>query len=209
VTPVWSHLPVLLGPPLDPSPDKARSLLRRELLRPEYNDSDPIQRLLDWLQRMVDDALRTASGAPALPSIVAIALFLVLLLVLAWFLSRARRSRPADSHLGAVLTDERPSARELRERAEAALASGRAEDAVVDGFRALTTRQVERGRLDDLPGATAHEVAARLAMTFPHQRPRVNDSANLFDRVLYGDRPASPEQAAEVLTLDDELARVG
>ena len=105
----------------------------------------------------------------------------------------------------AVLTDEVISADELRARAEAALAEGRHEDAVVDGFRAVATRQVERGRLADTPGATAHEVAVALGREFPHLRQRVEDGGTLFDAVLYGDRPATAAQARAVLALDDEL----
>ena len=89
---------------------------------------------------------------------------------------------------------------------EAALADGRPEEALVDGFRALAVRQVERGRLDDSPGATAHEVALLLATEFPQHGAAVGDNALLFDLVLYGDRPATPEQATGVLILDDELA---
>jgi len=65
---------------------------------------------------------------------------------------------------------------------------------------------VERGRLEDSPGATAHEVALSLATRFPQHGERVGDNARLFDLVLYGDRPASPDQATNVLRLDDELA---
>lgn len=213
---VWLHSVVALGSvvgpragaPLDPSPDHARSLLRRELVRPEYNDQDPMQRLLDWLGRIIDSGLNAASSAAALPSAIAIAIFLGLLVLLGWLLSRARRSaRVAEPERG-VLTAERLTAAELRARAEAALSAGRAEEALVEGFRALTTRQIERGRIDDLPGATAHEVAASLVATFPGQGPQVDDSAFLFDLVLYGDRPATREQATQVLALDDELARV-
>lgn len=196
----------LAGPPLDPSPDEARSLLRRELVRPEYNEQDPMQRLLDWLQRTIQSGLETASTASALPTVLAILLFLALLVLLGWLVSRARRSAPAPASDRAVLTEQRFTAAQLRDRADAALAAGRTEDALVEGFRALTTRQIERGRLEDLPGATAHEVAESLAASFPHQRPRVADSAALFDLVLYGDRPATREQATRVLALDDELA---
>ncbi len=50
------------------------------------------------------------------------------------------------------------------------------------GFRALTVRQVERGWLEDRPGATAHEVADALATTVP--RPAASGSPavpTLFD----------------------------
>ena len=64
---------------------------------------------------------------------------------------------------------------------------------------------MERGRLADTPGATAHEVAVALGAEFPHLRERVHRGGTLFDAVLYGDRPATASQAAEVLSLDDEL----
>jgi hypothetical protein len=125
--------------------------------------------------------------------------------LLGWLLSRSRRTARARDDDRAVLTDEVISADELRARAEAALADGRHEDAVVDGFRAVATRQVERGRLADAPGATAHEVAVALGHEFPHLRERVDAGGALFDAVLYGDRPATAAQAESVITLDDEL----
>ena len=98
-------------------------------------------------------------------------------------------------------------ARELRERALLALAEGRHEDAVVDGFRALTVRQVESGALPDAPGTTAHEVAATLAADRPRHAAALRSTAALFDRVLYGGRAASRADAEVVLDLDDALGR--
>ena len=43
---------------------------------------------------------------------------------------------------------------------------------------------------------------------YPQHGDRVGDNARLFDLVLYGDRPATPDQATGVLALDDELAGV-
>ena len=149
-------------PPLDPSPDDASSLLRRELVRPEYHDRDVLQRLLDGLGRLVDGAVDAASGAPPLSTFAAMVAFLLLGLGLAWLLSRARRTARAARDRAVLPTDHRVTAAELRDRAEQALGEGRFEDAVVEGFRALAVRQVERGALEDRPGATAHEVAAAL-----------------------------------------------
>ncbi|MCW2768196.1 MAG: integral rane protein [Nocardioides sp.] len=199
--------PLLLrDPPLDPSADEARSWLRRELLNPEYHQQNVLQQILAWLQRQVEDGLAAAQDAPPLSTFAAMVVLVLLVLGLGWLLSRARWSARTREEERAVLTDEVVTAAELRRRAEAALAEGRHEDAVVDGFRALAVRQVERGRLDDAPGATAHEVAASLAATYPHQRPRVAALAVLFESVLYGDRPATRDQAHGVLDLDNELA---
>lgn len=193
-------------PPLDPSPEQAQRLLERELLRPEYHRHDVLQQLMDWISRFVDGTVRAASGTPPLSAFFAMVAFLLLALGLTWLLSRARRTARAERSRAVVAEHEVLTAAELRLRAERALAEGRHGDAVVDGFRALAVRQVERGRLDDLPGATAHEVAAAVGAAHPQARDRVGRTAAVFDEVRYGDRPATPEQAAEVLRLDDALA---
>ncbi|MCD4536194.1 DUF4129 domain-containing protein [Nocardioides sp. cx-169] len=199
---------LLADPPLDPTPDEARSRLRRELLAPEYHEENLLQRLVDWLTRRIDGGVSSASDAPPLQTLAVMLVAVLLLGGLALLLSRARRTARGDDEEQPVLTGEDVTAAVLRARAVTAMAEGRYEDALVDGFRALALRQVERGRLDDAPGATAHEVALALVVEYPHQRDRVDLGARLFDAVRYGDRPATEEQAAGVLALDDELAGV-
>lgn len=199
-------LAILAEPPLDPSPDDASSLLRRELVRPEYHERDILQQVLDWIDRLVDSAVDAASGTPPLSTFAAMVAFLLLALGLGWLLSRARRTARSARDRAVLPAGAAPTAADLRARAERALAEGRAEDAVVDAFRALAVRQVERGLVDDRPGATAHEVAAAVGAAHPDQRPQVDGTAALFDGVRYGDRPASPAQAQGVLDLDDVLA---
>jgi hypothetical protein len=203
---VIALLRALAVDPLDPSPDDARSWLQRELLDPEYHQENLVERLVTWLQRLVLRGLAAAEQAPPLSTFAAMLVFLLLLGGFVWLLSRTRGSHRDRTAAGPVLNDEVVTAAELRARAEAALAGGRPEEAVVDGFRALAVRQVERGRLEDSPGATAHEVAMTLATRYPQHGERVGDNARLFDLVLYGDRPATPDQATGVLSLDDELA---
>ena len=205
-------LPVLLtnrllsDPPLDPSGDEARSWLRRELLKPEYNDQNLVQRLLHAIERLLDKGINAASGSSTLTTLMSMLLLVVLVVALGLLVAQARRAgaRKAERDHG-VLTDEKVTADDLRARAEAALADGRPADALVDGFRALTLRQVEQKRLEDLPGTTAHEVAVALQTAYPQERERVRRAADLFDSVLYGGRPATPDQARGVLALDDAL----
>lgn len=196
----------LAAPPLDPSGGEGRSWLRQELLHREYHEQDLVQQVIGWLMRLLDSGIRAASATPPLSTFAAMLVFLLLAVGLGWLLSRARRTMRRASPPVAVLADDGLTAAQLRARAEAALTEGRHAAALVDGFRALAVRQVERGRLEDLPGATAHEVAGALGSAYPEQRQRVDGSARLFDLVMYGDRPASADQAADVLALDDELA---
>lgn len=199
---VWSRA----DPPLVPTPDEGRELLRRELLDPTYHQDDLLARLVAWLGRRIDDVLGVASNAPPLSAFAAMAIGLSLVLALIWLATRARTSAHLRTTDGAVLPDVTISAREWRERAELARAEGRDSDALVDGFRALVARQVERGRLDAAPGTTAHEVTQVLQAAYPHQAASMTEGARLFDLVLYGERPATREQADLVLALDDELA---
>jgi hypothetical protein len=195
-----------VDPPLDPSSGEARSWLQRELLNPEYHQQNVVEQLVTWLERQIGLGLAVAGSASLLSTLAAMLVFLLLVGGLVWLLSRTRGSGRVRPRVGPVLDEEVVTAAELRARAEAALAAGRPEQALVDGFRALAVRQVERGRVEDSPGATAHEVAMSLATEYPRHGARVGDSARLFDLVLYGDRPATPEQATGVLSLDDELA---
>ncbi|MDF1604798.1 DUF4129 domain-containing protein [Nocardioides sp. YIM 152315] len=201
-----SLVPALAEPPLDPSGEEARSLLGRELLHPDYHEHNPIEQLLDWLDRMIGGTIDAAADAPPLSTFLAIVAFLLLGLALAWLVSRARRTPRVAGGPGPVVGDRTASAAELRAAAERALAEGRAAAAAVDGFRALTVRQIERGWLEDRPGATAREVAVALAAAHPDLRHEVAGSAEVFDAVLYGGRPATHDQAAAVLAVDDALA---
>jgi hypothetical protein len=209
----WSSmaLPVLAAvsdPPLDPSGGDGRSLLRRELLKPEYNDQALISRFVDWLRDKLLDGVGAASGSPPYTAFATMVVTVALVLALVWLAARVRRSHQGPATAGRALGDERLAASELRRRAEAALATGRAGEALVDAFRALAVRQVERAMIDDVPGATAHELAGMLAQAFGPQAGRLRDAADRFDLVLYGDRPATPDQARAVLALDDELVGV-
>lgn len=193
-------------PPLDPSPDDARSALRRELARPEYHQVDWRQRIEDWISRRFDDTVGSAGDVPALQAFLWIVIVLLLALAIVLIASRARRTARAREAGRPALTDERLTAAELRQRAEAALAGSRYDDALVDAYRALAVRQIERDRIEDLPQATAHELAVALGAEFPAHRHLVDRSAVLFDAVLYGHHPATREQALDLLALDDELA---
>ena len=195
------------GPPLQPSGGEGRRLLRDELVHGEYHRQHVLQRLLDWLWRQLQGGVGAASGSDGVTAFVTMLVGAALVVGLVILLSRVRRDRRERARRpDAVLTEDRVSAAVLRRRAESALAEGRHADALGDGFRALAVRQVERGRLHDQPGATAHEVAASLAASYPSHRDRVGRSADLFDATLYGHHPAGPEDAHGVLELDDALA---
>ncbi len=199
----------LLDVPVDPTPAEARSWLRREMLDPDYHQGDLLQRILRWIGRVLDDGIAVAERTPPLSLFAAMLVVLGLVLGLVWLLGRADRSpgrRPGETPL---VDDPSLTAEQLRSRAEAAYAEGRWEDALVDAFRATATRQAERGRLEDLPALTAHEVGEALAAAHPDRTTQVREVTRHFDEVLYGDRAGEQAWADAALALDDALARRG
>lgn len=196
---------LLPDPPLTPSGDEGRSALRRELLHPEYHQQNVLREIFDWIVRKVGQGVDRAGQSSQVSTLMAMVVLVVLVGVLIWLTSRARFTARDRDRDGAVLTAEVVSADELRARADAALAAGRFEEAVVEGFRAVAVRQVERGRLSDAPGATAREVADALALEYAAMADRLHAGARLFDGVRYGDRAATRDQATSVLALDDDL----
>ncbi|WP_408896648.1 DUF4129 domain-containing protein [Nocardioides sp. R1-1] len=193
-------------PPLDPGGDEARRQLRRELVRPEYYQDDIVGRLTRWLDRLVTGTVNAAASSSGLGAAAAILVVLLVTAAVLFLAGRARRTAAGRAEASPALTGEVVTAEELRARAEAALAAGDAESALVDAFRAGALRQIERGRIEDLPQATAHELADALVAVFPEHRLAVLEGADLFDGVLYGERPATAAQAATLLALDDALA---
>lgn len=193
------------APPLDPSPDEARRELRRELLDPAYQDPDVIGRVLDWISRQLDRITGAAAAAPPLVTLAAMLLLVGLLAGAAWLVSRARWSSARPGSPTVLAEGEVVRADELAERARRALAAGEPRAGLVEGYRAVAVRAVERGILGDLPGATAREVAAALATSLPGRAEDLHEAADAFDAALYGGRTPDAALAERVLALDGWL----
>lgn len=205
---ISSVLPMLADPPLGPSGDEARSSLRRELARPEYYTDDLLQRAIRWLTRRLDDGLAAAADAPAVSAFLGMVVALALIVGLMMLVSRIRRTARAAEEQRPALPEEAIPAAQVRERAGVAFAEGRYADALVDGYRALALRWIERGRIEDVPQATAHELAGALETEFPDDRAAIAHAADLFDEALYGEHPIDEQQAADMLSLADDLGTV-
>ncbi len=194
-----------LDPPLDPTSPEARDWLEEELRKPVYREPEGLlERLWDWLGRLLSGSEGTG-GLPGWTIWVAAALGLA---VVAMVVLRSLRAERRMTVTGAGPVHEGParSAAEHRASAAAALASGDADTAVLEGYRALARSAVERTLLDDLPGRTAHEVAVALAPVFPTDAARLASAADTFDAVRYGRRAAGEDAARAVVALDKDLA---
>lgn len=184
-------------------------MLADELSRPEYgSDESPLRRavraVVEWFTELFDGA----SGGPISYwwyAVVAIAVLGALALGV-WAVIRlepARRARRVPG--GGVFDEAGVTAAEYRRRARAARAAGDGAAAVLDGFRAIAAGAVERFVLDDLPGATAREIARSLETSFAVERESLESAAVTFDSVRYGGRGAGLADADAVLDLEERL----
>jgi hypothetical protein len=202
-------MPLVSPPPLDalrPDPGQAREWLQRELSRPEYHEGLR-ERFSAWLSDLWNALTVNALSASGL-SVLAIVFVVVLAAVVAALLLSRVRPEPGAGHRGAgPLASRAVSPDELRAAAEQALASGELDRALVEAFRALATRAVMRGLVEERPGLTAHELADDLAPRFPLHADALKSAATRFDTVFYGHLAATERDARAVLELDDSLRR--
>lgn len=195
--------PIPLGS-VRPDPREAHEWLREELLRRDYRPS-LLKQVQDWFGSVLDRVQHSAGNAGGLGRLVVLVLVVALLLLVAVVLSRLRRLEGGEPETQAVFGDVRRSAAEHRRLAETAFGNERWDDAVVEAMRALAAGLVERRLADDLPAATAHEVATAAAPRFPAYGDRLAAAARTFDETRYGDRRATRERARAMLDLDHDL----
>lgn len=196
----------LPDPPLTPDGEQGRELLRRELSRSDYHDSNFVDRMAEWLGRRFDEVFTGTSNASNWSTIAGLIVLLGFGLLVAYLVSRTRLTlRASDPAPGVLGAEPDVTAAQLRARAEAALAAGDWSVALLDGYRSLALRQIEAGRIDNPPGATAHELADSLQQAFPGAAGQLTEAAWLFDLICYGGRRATREQAERVLAVEGQL----
>jgi hypothetical protein len=201
-----------LGTAIRPDPGPARSWLERELARAPYRQSAG-DRFLSWLGDLWRSLQASALNASPL-STAAAALVLVGLVVLVVLVaSRVGREPLRAAGPDPLRGPGTVSADEHRAAAEEAASAGDPALAVVEAFRAVAARAVERGLLEERPGRTALELATDLGPVVPPWAAELLWCSALFDRVFYGDGSATEErvtvvEARRVLDLDDGLRTV-
>jgi Domain of unknown function (DUF4129) len=190
---------------LDPTPDEARTELRRELAKPDYDFGNPLTRLIEWFLRQFDGGIQTASNTPLVTTLAAVLVFALIVMGVGLLTSRARRTARTSDAAGPIGAEVGVSAADYRARALSAFTAEDFNTAVIECFRALARQQVESGWVEDLPQATAREVSGLMATSQPAHAERLRAAAALFDSTLYGDHAASREEAGSLISLDESL----
>lgn len=209
-------LPGLIGlvgaePPIDIGRDQAADEARRELSKGMYNHAGDnlitraLNHFLDWVSELLDEMALSAPGG-SWGLVILMALIALLVVVVFWRAGVLRTTRSAG--MDVFGTDPVKTAKQYRAEAEDAAGSGRFAVAVRARFRACAAELAERTILDDRAGRTAHEVAEDAARAVPALRESLRPAAQVFSEVVYGNRPAGPQQYAVVAAADDAARTV-
>lgn len=202
----------LMADALRPDPGEARRWAQEELARAGYQKSfleRILESLRDWLGGLFDVGQGAPGGQPV-PGAFAVVAFSILA-VLVGLIIRARNRRVASGDVDDgprdddVFAGRQLRAGEHRRLAEAALGRGDASQAVVEGFRALAARLLERHVLDEARDRTAQEFGSAAVAAFPQHAKALRAAAQDFDETRYGGIASRPGQARRILALDTTL----
>jgi hypothetical protein len=189
---------------LHPDPDTARSWVEQELSGSEYHQS-LLERVYGWLMEQWHQLQAAALDASPLSTAAAIVVITLLVVLVALVASRVRRDPAGATGTAAGPVVGLMSADEHRRASLAALGSGDDAAALVEAFRAIAARAVQRGVLEERPGLTAHELTLGLSPLFPDHAHRLAEASTMFELVFYGHLPATAADARSVLELDEAL----
>jgi len=198
-------------PPLTPDADQARRWAQEELSHPLYATAKPT--LADRVAQAVSDffaSLFTSAptGAWAWWVGVVAAVVVVLAIVAAFFIwGRPRAALRTGRATGDLFGEaEGRTAAQLRRAADAAVARGAWDEAVILRFRALARGLDEREVVTTGPGATAHSFARAAGRRIPSAATALESAAAAFDDVRYLRRPGSSALYQRVLDAETATA---
>ena len=196
----------MIAAPVDPvSGPAARRAARAELKHTEYHQDapGPVQRVLHWIGRHLDDAFTGGGGSHAL------LLLLLVLLALAIFLA-VRAGVPRTSRRSQAGTGHDPlapvAAQDHRRLAEQLSAAGQHAEALREWLRAAVATIEERGVLPPRPGRTGAVTAREAGPLLPAAAADLAAATAAFDEVWFGGRPATADDVARARAAADGVA---
>ncbi len=184
-------------------------MARRELARPMYqHGSNLLQRVLNFLNHLLDRAFNPPSTPGGWWSLAVLGLLVILLVagILLWTgpVARSRRAAPA--------TEVDPGTRSARDHLLDAQRLAQAGDyggAILECVRAIAAELQQRGALPPRPGRTADEFAAEAGQVMPAEAAALRAAATAFDDVCYGERPGTAAAYRQVAGLAGRIGISG
>lgn len=197
--------------PIDITPEEARRRAVEELSKAKYAGvpewaRDWLRRVLEWVdaisQLLLHPATGTRGGINWVFLITVVALLALFALVV-WKVGLPRlNARRRDATVGA---DSARPPQEYRSVADTAAAQGDWLVAVRERFRGIVRSLEELTVLDARPARTAWEVARQAGRLVPSAQGQLDQAAQVFNDVLYGDVVATGATYQQLCRWDTEI----
>ncbi len=186
----------------------AEDILARNEFQPRPRSL--LERFSEWLTEQLAELFSRfgGSGAPNLIAYTLMAVFAVVVLWLLWKLIRDRFIRlpeKAEKPEPTIEIEAPLSARELRSEVERFERDGNWKEAVRARYRLLVSELVERGTLEDIAGRTPGEYRRAMFRDHPENAESFAAVTDVFERIWYGDEPATSEDSALIRTASDRI----
>jgi Domain of unknown function (DUF4129) len=188
-------------------PAEVHETTRRVLRRPEFQPAQrsPVEIAWDWVMEQLGIllGLLAAGGAGSVVGLVVVLLVMAAVFLLILRFSRGITRDPAVA--AALPAVPRRSGAEWRAEAEAHERAGEWRQAVRSRYRALVADLAARGLVDEIPGRTAGEYRGEVRRNVPTVAAAFADATELFELAWYARWPTSPDDAARLRTLSEQV----
>jgi hypothetical protein len=192
-------------PTVDIDRDAAHDAAQHELGKPIYPKASLMERLINWIDELLNKLIVAGSSMPG--GWFTISILLILLAVAIVVAVRiARRAMRTNRGGGSGLFGEHElSAAQHRATAEQFAAAGNWSAAIRHRLRAVARQLEESAVLDPVPGRTANELARDAGGAIPNLAAELSRAAEAFNDVTYGERPGTESAYRMIADLDDHL----
>jgi len=193
--------------------DEAQRRAAEELAKAKYGGTPPwvdsladrFDRIIQWVVDLIVRAIvgRDAGGGISWGFIIATVILLAAIGLVVWRVGlprwqRRRRDAAVDLDPSRPAADYRRLADEHAQRGDWAAA-------VRDRFRGVVRELEVRTILDVRPARTAWEAAYSAARVLPASRDWLQQGAESFNAVVYGDRPADQAAYQQMVLVDEQV----
>lgn len=197
--------------------DEAQRLAEVELAKNKYDSGPPewlnkvgewLEKLFNWIVSLLNWSARArqpgGGGGINWGFVIAVGVLLILIAIVVWKVGLPRWRKPTDSDDGLDLDPTRAPS-DYRSTSEIAAQQENWAAAVRDRYRALVRDLEIRTILDVRPARTAWEAAYSAARVLPDSTEDLYTGADLFNDVVYGDRPAGEQHYLTLVGIDTRV----
>lgn len=168
-----------------------------------------------WLSRFLDWLFgKTGAAASSIDTFLRVLVWIIAAVILGvfiWLIWKLRPTLiPSRTQHGTDETEPREASagRDRRRAVHDAVAAGDFVEAVRISYHLMIRTLTRRGFVPRIPGLTSGECRGSVARTKPEIGDAVGDATRVFERVIYGKKPAQQSDVDAILDADRKATRV-